>query len=140
MITLNKYLKRLKLLKNEDILKVNEFKFYYKLENKNLPAYFLDQSTLQNSPNNCEKTFSLKLNKEIYEHNTRSIDKIHITRTGHSFAQKCLRQNFPHTINKTPVHILNKIKTHSIQRITNDIKELFIANYTEKCVIEKCYI
>ncbi len=39
-----------------------------------------------------------------------------------------------------PVHIINKIKTHSIQRITNDIKELFITNYTEKCVIEKCYI
>ncbi len=36
--------------------------------------------------------------------------------------------------------LFNKIKTHSKQRITNDIKELFIANYTEKCVIENWYI
>ncbi len=84
---------KLKLLKIEDILKLNELKFYHKLENKKLPAYFLDQPTLQNNPNNCEKTLFLKLNKEIHEYNTRSIDKIHITRTSHSFAQKCLRQN-----------------------------------------------
>ncbi len=43
--------------------------------------------------------------------NTRLINK-NTTRTSHSFTQKCLRQNLPHTINKTPVHILNKIKTH----------------------------
>ncbi len=56
-------LKKLKLLKTKDILKLNELKFYHKIENKKLPAYFLDQPTLQNNPNNCEKTLSLKLNK-----------------------------------------------------------------------------
>ncbi len=62
IINLSKYnhhteliFKKLKLLKIEDILKLNEFKFYYKLENKKLPAHFLDQPTLQNNPNNCEK-------------------------------------------------------------------------------------
>ncbi len=84
------------------VLKLNEFKFYYKLQNKKLPAYFLDQPTLQNNPNKCKNT--------PHEHNTRSINKIHITRS-HSFEQKCLRQNLPHTINNTPVHVLNKIKT-----------------------------
>ncbi len=120
MNILNQSLKKLKLLKIEDILKLNEVKFYYKLQKEKLPAYFLYQPTLQNNPTKCENTFSLKINNEIHEHNTRSINKIYIKRTSHSFAQKCFRQNLPHNINKTPVHILNKIKTHSIQRITND--------------------
>ncbi len=32
------------------------------------------------------------------------------------------------------------LKTHSLQRIKNYVKELCIANYTEKCKIENCYI
>ncbi len=43
-------------------------------------------------------------------------------------------------IHNIPVHVLSRIKTHSIQRITNDIKELCIANYSEECTIENCYI
>ncbi len=84
----------------------------------------------------CEKIFSLKLNNEIHDHNSRSKNKIHIARTRHSFAQKYQRQNLPHTINNIPVHVLNRIKTHSIQRITNDINELCIANNSEECTIE----
>ncbi len=52
--------KKLKLLKIEDIMKLNEVKFYYKLQNEKLPAYFLNQ---QNNPNKCENTFSLKIMK-----------------------------------------------------------------------------
>ncbi len=71
----------LKLLKIEYIRKLNEFKFYYKLENEKLPADFRDQPTLQNKPNNCDKTFSLKQNKEIHEHNTRAIDTYNKNKT-----------------------------------------------------------
>ncbi len=35
-------------------------------------------------PNKCEPAFSLKLNNEIHEYNTRSKHKIHITRTSES--------------------------------------------------------
>ncbi len=58
-----------------------------------------------------DTNFTLKLNNEIHEHNTRSKNKLNITRTNHSFAQKCLKQNLPYTINETPVDVLNKIKT-----------------------------
>ncbi len=133
--------KNLKLLKIEDIFKLNEIKFYYKLENGKLLAYFLNQLTVNIQSKKCDTNFSLKLNNEINEHNARS-NKLHITRTNHmySFAQKCLRQNLPQTKNEPLIYVLNKIKTHSLQRIINDIKELCIANYTEKCKIENCYI
>ncbi len=112
------------------MLKLNEIKLYYKLE-KTLKNYrYISYTTLlYNLPNKCKKPFLSKLNNEIYDDiNTRSKNKIHITRTSHSFAQKCVRQNLPHTINNIPVHVLNRIKTHSIQRITNDIKNGALQN------------
>ncbi len=133
--------KKLKLLKIEDILKLNEIKFYYKLTNGKLPVYFQHQTITNNAEIDRNDThFSLKQNNEIHEHNTRSKNKLHITRTNHNFAQKCLRQNLPHTINDTPTQILNKIKTHSIERIKNDVKALYIDRYNENCTILKCHI
>ncbi len=79
--------------------------------------------------------FLLKLNKEIHEHNKRYKNKLYIIRTNLSFAQKSLRQNLPHTINETPTHILNKIKSHCIHRITTDMKLLYIDQYEGNCVI-----
>ncbi len=58
IINLSKYndhtesiFKKLKLLKLEDMLKLNESQFYYKLENKKLAVYFLHQPTIQNPHN-----------------------------------------------------------------------------------------
>ncbi len=48
--------------------------------------------------------------------------------------------NLPRTINETPTHILNKIKTHSIHRITTDMKLLYIDKYEGNCIIQNCYI
>jgi hypothetical protein len=145
-ISLSKYndhtepiFKNLKLLQVKDILKVNEIKFYYKLENEKLPAYFLNKDPLNKNIKHCTP-FCLKLNNEIHTHKTRSSNKLHITRTNHSFAQKCLRQNLPLTINETPTCILNRIKTHSIQRIAADIKTLCIDKYEEICNVQNCYI
>ncbi len=113
IINLSKYnahteplFKKLKLLKIEDILKLNEIKFYFKLVNKKLPVYFQQQQTT----NNTDKMFLLKQSNEIHELNTRSKNKLYIIINNHSFAHKCLRQNLPRTLNETPTHILNKIK------------------------------
>ncbi len=41
------------------------------MKKKKLPVYFLHQPTIQNPHNKSEKSFSLKLNNEIHDHNTR---------------------------------------------------------------------
>ncbi len=88
IINLSKYndhtepiFKKLKQLKIENILILNEIIFYYKLENGKLPAYFLNQLTVNNiQSKKCDTNFSLKLNNEIHEHNTKSKNKLHVSK------------------------------------------------------------
>ncbi len=120
---MNQFSKKLKLLKIEDILKLNG--------EQKLPVYFQQHQTT----NNTVQMFLLKQNNEIHENNTRSKNKLYIIGTNHSFAQKCHKQNLPCTINETPTHIKNKINTHSIHRIKTDMKLPYIEKYGGNCVI-----
>ncbi len=85
MISLSKYnahaepiFKKLKLLKLEDMLKLNEVKFYYKYKNHPLPSYFQQNhpntnNTLreENTDHSFCSSFVLHLNTSIHSHNTR---------------------------------------------------------------------
>ncbi len=72
-----------------------------------------------------ERYFVLIQNNEVHQHNSRHKNKMHITRTNHKYANKCLRYNIPYTINSTPKHILDKIHTHTIQSFSSSIKQLY---------------
>ncbi len=137
MITLSKYnahteplFKKLKLLKLSDLLRLNELKFYYKYVNKMVPEYF--------SSDNSD--FNLLTNSSIHEHNTRQRNKLHIAKTYHKYADKCIRHNIPKTVNNTNSNILDKINTHSIQGFSKYIKTIYIQNYSNTCAIQNCYI
>ncbi len=87
--------KKLKLLKVEDILKLQQLKCYLKYRNNMLPWYLSSQNE------NHTSKFYLKLNKNIHDHNSRSSNKLHKTNLNHSYAKKCLRHNIVITINNT---------------------------------------
>ena len=89
------YLKKYRMLKLPHILQLQELKFYHKYINKKLPAY------LQSIP--------LKQIKSFHEHLTRSHLKLHITRTNHRFAERCIRNSIPLLVNTMPMEIINKI-------------------------------
>jgi len=132
--------KKLKLLKVEDILRLHELKFYFKYCQDKLPFYF-SKSTSYTSTNKGK--FTINLNNEIHNHNTRQKRNLHISRTNHKFSEKCLRHNITKTINyinNTCPQITNKIHTHSMQGFTKYAKTIFIQNYSETCDIHKCYI
>ncbi len=98
----------------QDMLKLNEIISYYKYENGKQPMYFQ------------KSNFELKLNSDIHNHNTRNKHNLHIVRTNHKYAKKCLNSvNLPLTSNSVPLNICNKIQTHGLQRIGNDIKHQF---------------
>ncbi len=122
--------KKLKLLKLTDLLKLNELKFYYKYVNDKLPEYF----------NKANDDFNLITNNDVHEHNTRQRNRLHIIRTNHKYAEKCIRHSIPHTINNTPDIIKNKINTHSLQGYSKYIKNTYIQGYNENCTIHNCYI
>ena len=118
--------KKYRILKLPHILQLQQLKCYHKYINKKLPAY------LQSIP--------LKQNKSVHEHLTRSHLKLHITRTNHRFAERCIRNSIPLLVNTMPMEIINKISTHSLQNVARRIKEYYLSSYKERCDILNCYV
>ena len=84
VITCSKYnahseplFKNVHLLKIEDIFKVQQLKFYYRLVNDLLPTYF-----------NC---FPITPIHQIHQHSTRASSNLYTTRVNHEFAKRCVR-------------------------------------------------
>ncbi len=128
------------------MLKLNQVKFYYEYKNHTLPSYFQQNhpntnNTLreENSDHSFCASFVLHLNTSIHSHNTRGRKNVHVTLTNHEFAKKWRRHNISHTINSVSTGI-RRLFTQSMQRITNDLKQLFINRYSQKCQIKNCYI
>ena len=97
IITLSKYNAHtdpiyieLKFLKLDDIYKLQQLKFYFKLINKFLPEYFNH----------------IPYNFEIHQYYTRGRNNLFIPRTTHEFATKYIRHNIIQTVNNTPNIIL----------------------------------
>ncbi len=108
IISLSKYnahtkpvFKTLKLLKVKDILTLQELKFYYKYKHNKLPHYL--------------QHFPIMPNSETHIYETRIQNEIHLSKTQHEYAKLCIRVNLPKIINSTPIEIISKIDTHSIQ-------------------------
>ena len=121
--------KNLNLLRIDDILKLQELKFYFKSRNNLLPFY------LQNIP-------LLHIN-EIHYHNTRGYREMRYPLIKHEYARKYIRYSIPETVNQTPACILNKIVTHSLQGFSKYIKTHFVNAYQKDCKKgkkEECYV
>jgi len=133
IISLSKYnahtepiFKELKLLKVPDILRLQELKFYYKFKHGNLPSYLMEMPFYSNT--------------ETHNYNTRQQNNIHQPLARHEYAKKCLRIDLPHVINTTPVNILEKVNTHSLNGFSWYIKQSILQSYQNSCTIENCYI
>lgn len=132
IITLNKYnshteplFKKLNLLKVEDILKLQELKFYFRYIHKNLPDYLLKWQIVPKD--------------NIHNYDTRNTQNIYTFRTKHDFAMKCLKYNLPHAINNTPDLIKDKIYTHSMRGFSIYVKNYFLQKYDYRCTLSNCY-
>ncbi len=119
-------------------MNLNELNFYYKYDNGSLPKYF--QKRQEHDLNSIRTENQFIQNYQIHQYNTRNRNNMHILKTNHKFADKCLRQNTPYFINSTPVCILNKMYTHSIQSFTKSVKLLYINEYSDTCSTVNCYI
>ena len=81
-----------------------------------------------------------KTEQNFHEHLTRSHLKLHITRTNHRFAERCIRNSIPLLVNTMPMELINKISTHSLQNVARRIKEYYLSSYKERCDILNCYV
>ena len=117
IITSNKYnshteplFKQLNMLKLEDLLKIQQLKFYFKFNEGSLPVYLQNWDT-------CST------NAHVHYYNTRefacTVGPIHTFNVKHEFAKKDLNYNLPKLINDTPERVKDKINTHSLQGFIN---------------------
>ena len=118
--------KELRLLKLQDLLKLNTLKFYYKLINGNIPEYF--------------KSYHLLTQRDIHGRDTRYGFLIASNITRLHLSQKCLRNNLHLIINETPEIVLLKVQTHSYQGFSNYAKNAILNTYSTQCQIINCYI
>ena len=132
IITTSKYnahsepiLKKLKLLRVGDILRLQELKFYYKFKNNKLPQY------LQNLP--------IRPNTDMHNHATRTRHDIHLNKTYHEYAKNCIRINLPKIVNSTPIEILEKVDSHSLHGFSGYIKTKIIDSYADSCTTPNCF-
>ena len=132
LITCSKYnahteplYKKLKCLMVSDIYTQNLLKFHFKIENKTVPHYF-------------KNMFTPKIRE--HTHDTRFRDDPITPIPNTSSGGNCLRYLLPKTLADTPSIILDKVTTHSPQGFSNYIKQYYINNYSEVCIIRNCFI
>ena len=90
--------KKLSMLKVDDILKLQQLKFYYKYLHNNLPVY------LQN--------WRIIFNYDIHNYDKLIKNEIYTYITKHEFAKKCLRHKLPFLFNNIPTIVKEKLNIH----------------------------
>ena len=113
------------LLKVNDIYKLNQMKFLYKLVNNTLPLYF--------------NTFTYISGSDVHHYLTRSNHKLRNNVTKSEFARKTIRYMLPSVHNSVPKFLFNKFYTFSWHSIAAQQKEIFLVSYPEACTLNNCY-
>ena len=114
------------MLKLDDILKLQQIKFYYKYLHNNLPVY------LQN--------WRIIFKYEIRNYDTRIKNEIYTYKTKHGFAKKCLRHNLPFLHNNIPTIVNEKLNTNSLHYSLNMQNLIFykIIKIHDKAKLFRC--
>ena len=115
-----------KILKVTDLCALQELKFAFKLENRTLPVYFLDDMYPRNS--------------DIHFYNTRNSSDLVIPISRHKFTNKSIRFRLPLIYNNCPYQIRSKLLTHSLHGFSIYCKQYFIDLYQTTCSTVNCYI
>ena len=117
--------KQLKLLKIEDIFKVQCLKFYFKYENKKVPIYFLESFTFHRTQHNYETR-----HREIFQRNPLN----------RQTSKKNLKNHLPKLLNDVPANLISKIYTHSLDNFKYRLKQFYIDKYSLECQKVRCYV
>ena len=115
----------LNLLNLDDLHKLNQFKFIYRLQNNNLPIYF--------------KSISMTHLYDIHHHNTRNKHVLVLPKVKYEFAKKSIRYPIQKLINESRSIIIDKIETHCFNGFSSYIKR-YMKRYTSTYYLSNCYV
>ena len=119
-------LKQLELLKLSDLLELSALKFYFKYLHGSLPRFFY--------------SFNLATQGTQHSHDTRQRDQLRVDRSRINLADNRIRIFLPTLVNSTPLDLLHKITTHSIQGFSSHIKRYLINRYRDNCSNTNFYV
>ena len=126
VITRNRYFshtsplfKENNLLKLPDIYKIQCLKLYHKIENEQVPTFFLSFTTR---------------NRDIHSYNTRQRDVIRPTGSN----SKWLRHYLPRLVLTLPGSFLMNVHTSTVQTYSHNCKKFFIQSYETECLLTTC--
>ncbi len=111
--------KILKLLKVNDIFKLQELKFYYKYKNNKL-SHYLQSLPFHPNPD------------------TRIKHKIDNPTGKNIFTKNCVQFDIPKIVNNCPNSILDKTNTHSLHSFSGYIKTNYLECYQKNRTIMDC--
>ena len=113
------------ILKINDIYKLNQMKFLYKLINKSLPSYF--------------NSFSYKSGSDVHTYHTRNRNKLRTVVIKHEFVRGSLRCSLPLVYNSMSDFIIDRFYTFGWNSISDCQKKVFTSSYSEACTLLDCY-
>ena len=93
------------------------------MKRNELPKYFESMFTESN---------------DNYSHDTRQKSLLYQLLTKTSTGRLCIRHYIPELLTKTPECITEKLDIHSVV-FSNYMKNYYIQNSNENCLIENCY-
>ena len=70
-----------------------------------------------------------------HSHDTRQQNQLRTNLTRTKYADNTLRNHLPVLVNGTPLHILQKIRTHSIYGFSSSVKQYYLNMYRIDCSI-----
>ena len=117
---------KLKILKIQELYKLNILKFYFKYNKKSLPNYFNGMFDDTYPP--------------LEYITTRQGEVPVVARGRSSAANQSLRYSLPKEMSNTHNLILEKLSTHSFNGFTNYAKQYYISQYNPLCTVANCYI
>ena len=118
--------KSLGILKFSDIVQLQEYKFIHKLNNQNLPLFFLSYNFVRHI--------------DIHQHATRRNEQLIIPRMKLQISQCSVKFRLPQLINNLPDDIKIRMHTHSVKGLSFYYKKRCLDGYVVECCIPNCYI
>jgi hypothetical protein len=132
--------KKLKLVKLEDIIKINCVKFFFKYENNLLPKYFTN--FLRPVRNSIERPIRTRKIPSKYdcENSNKYINMFPIIHTNTMSARYTLRHNLIKMLHaqSIPNKITDKIYTHSYAGVVKYSKQYYVNSYKTVCNRQNC--
>ena len=119
-------LKQLELLKLSDLLELSTLKLYFKYPHGSLPRFF--------------HSLNIATQGTQHSHDTRQRDQLIVDRSRINLADNIIRIFLQTLVNSTPLDILHKITTHSIQGFSSHIERYLINKYHDNCSNTNCYV